>query len=870
MYTVSRVGGFNVPLLSNRSLLQAGIATLLLAMQGSVTAQNCPADLEWPGLAAAPPGSVTQVSMATSVAWPESKILRSVITDRHTLARTSLAEVPLPLPAVGATVCDPVFGTSVTRASGTGFGLYLQDAFSYSNNWYLGAGSSGVLTAFGFDPTTGKPRLGSNGQPLVLPLSPNMLPTVSSGSNCIITTAVWSKKEENILYMAACGGRIFKYNLAAYDPARPMAGLVAGSNARSVASWPTCVASNTICRKGPVFLDFNDKFFGIAGDGLGAYMSFQVSDDDLTFSGFMTRNSGYKNVQGLFVYRPWNNSFWFAVGAVGNPDPALLLRVQWNGVPVNRRIIGSNLDYSGRYLGVYICNETPVNLDSCGTAKGYVINLDTVSTSTSLQDAVPFIEDKISHGSYISGLATGYKGSLQTIQVQYFTGTSELKTLVQPNLFGDRTWWGNYTAASSRVIGPTGDQLAGLYASYTFDTVNGSPAALSACPSRNCLYGNELILFNLTGTHFIRLAHTRSLIQEYGLESYWDLPRPSISRDGKYVIYSSNWGIPSVRNQSNVSLYTVLTPAAWQTLLDDAVTVTPVTATVTPEEYLRLTVSHPANGSGASLLIQDFNKSAANKVGACFFRMITLASDAGIEGFFATVGLPSSPVLQNSQCQINVATSASNPSTHGNTEYQVDVYFKKVWAGKTLRAVGIEAGGTKWKDASNIKVDSGTSLKWVSIPGMLPVNATPSQVENPSSIQNFAVGYLANKIKPGQYFEFNYGSGVPSNYSVSLTPVLPSWNSQQSFLATAYAFQTGSAAEILFTQDSGARNLARLTRSGSNSIIRLTFLVGKVEFSMDGRLITTATIPTSLTELYLVANMIGMRSAFLSPTVGMR
>lgn len=863
---------------SDKKFLLPLMGALLWTIQGSLSAQNCPADLEWPALAAIPAGSISSgaVPRATSVVWPESKILRSIITDRSPKARTSFAEVTLPLPAVGATVCDPVFGTSVTRASGTGFGLYLQDAFSYSNNWYLGAGSSGVLTAFGFDPATGKPRLGSNGQPLILPLSPNMLPTVSSGSNCVITTAVWSKKEENVVYMAACGGRIFKYNLAAYNPARPMAGLVAGSNARSVASWPACVSSNTICRQGPIFLDFNDKFQGIASDGTDAYMSFQVSDDDLTFSGFMTRNGGYKNVQGIFIYRPWNNAFWYAVGSAGNPDPAFLLRAKWQGVAVNRRIIGTNVDYSGRYAGVYICNETPVNLDSCGTAKGYVIDLNNVSTSTSLQDAAPFIEDKISHGSYVSGLASGYTGSLQTIQVQYFSGTSELKTLVQPNLFGDRAWWGNYTAASSRVTGATGDQLAGLYASYSFDTVNGSPAVLSACPTRNCLYGNELILFNLTGTHFLRLAHTRSLIQEYGLDSYWDLPRPSISRDGKYVIYSSNWGIPSIRNQSNASLYTVRMPGAWQTILDDAITVSPGTSMVTPEEYLRLTVSHPANGQGMSLLIQDSSKSAANKLGACYFKIlkggssIALASDAGIDGLYGTMGIPSSPVLQNSQCQINVATSTATPSTHGNTEYQVDVFFKKAWAGKALRAIGLESGGSTWKDGADITVDAGTTLKWLSLPGMMSVSATPSQVANPSSTQNFAVGYLANKLKPGQYFEFKYSSTVPSNYSVSLSPTLPAWNSQQQFLATAYMFQTGTTAEILMAQDSGARNLARWPRTAADSMVRLTFLPGKVEFSMDGRLMTTATISSSLTELYLVANMIGMQSAFLTPAVGIR
>ena len=151
---------------SNKAFLFAAAAGIVLTMPSPLSAQTCPADLEWPALTATPAESGVTSPAATTVAWPESKILRSIITDRHANARTSMAEAVLPVPAVGATVCDPVFGTSITRVSGTGYGQYLQDAFSFSGNWYLGAGSSGVLTAFGFDPSTGKPRQGSDGQPV--------------------------------------------------------------------------------------------------------------------------------------------------------------------------------------------------------------------------------------------------------------------------------------------------------------------------------------------------------------------------------------------------------------------------------------------------------------------------------------------------------------------------------------------------------------------------------------------------------------------------------------------------------------------------------------------------------------------------------
>jgi hypothetical protein len=52
------------------------------------------------------------------------------------------------------------------------------------------------------------------------------------------------------------------------------------------------------------------------------------------------------------------------------------------------------------------------------------------------------------------------------------------------------------------------------------------------------LFHNELVLVSTDGSQRIRrVAHHRSIAQDY-----WDTPRANLSRDGRFVAFSSNWG----------------------------------------------------------------------------------------------------------------------------------------------------------------------------------------------------------------------------------------------------------------------------------------------------------------------------------------
>jgi hypothetical protein len=67
------------------------------------------------------------------------------------------------------------------------------------------------------------------------------------------------------------------------------------------------------------------------------------------------------------------------------------------------------------------------------------------------------------------------------------------------------------------------------------------------------LYGEELLLVKIDGTSVYRLAHHRSRSAEY----YWAQPHAVISRDGKYVLWDSNFDISSTGDANYADVYLI-------------------------------------------------------------------------------------------------------------------------------------------------------------------------------------------------------------------------------------------------------------------------------------------------------------------------
>jgi len=731
---------------------------LLLTFQFSMLGQNCPADLEWPVSSQAGPGT-TNVNAV--VVWPTSLETSSIITDRHPNARATFVTPTTFPPALGGSICDPAFKTTVSRVTPTGYSL-IADSFSVGGGWLLTYGPGGGALAIAIDPSTGRAQL-VNGQVRQIPISYEMIPMSPAGVVCPVNGLFWSRKDEGVIYIVGCGTRIFKYNLALYNAANQSAGLVAGSNARSIAQWPSCAVG--ICRQGPVFLNLDDLFGAHAQNGNIGFVTVTPSNDDVTFTGFLTRGEGYKNTRGVFSYRPWNNSLWYSVGPVRTPDVPFLATGKLNGVAIDKRVIGAQTDRTGRYFNLAVCGDASYNLGGCSSSDTYIHDLNTVPQGATIVSANPVALDQLSHGALSNGLRVGANGITQALAIQYLEGTPEKKLLALPNLINPTGWWGSYTDAGV-INGPSGLALAAVHSTYSYETYGGVYSVLASCPVRHCLYGNELILFNTSGTRFLRVAHNQSRIQDYSGSAYWDLPRVSLSPDGKYAAFVSNWGTPSTATAVKSAVYTVRIPPSWRMLLDDTVTVNTSVTSTSPGTQTVLTVSHVATATGANVVLQDASQVAALKATSCMFqvtktRMIQLADDTGtfVNRFAGPIGSSSAGFVENSRCRIDLTGSSVDATAHGNIGYQLKISYKAPFLGKTIRAIVQPIGSTSWTDGTKFEVKN-TTLTW----------STPAIGRFSDSDEEPTVGPLTRSneaLLPGSSLEFPLEDPQPFQLSLS-------------------------------------------------------------------------------------------------------
>ena len=129
-----------------------------------------------------------------------------------------------------------------------------------------------------------------------------------------------------------------------------------------------------------------------------------------------------------------------------------------------------------------------------------------------------------------------------------------------------------FSVAISSVAAPTTVTISAAYngatqtASLTVDpptltSLSLSPSSVTGGSSSNRLalnwqsiwplYGEELLLVKIDGMAVYRLAHHRSRSAEY----YWAQPHAVISRDGRYVVWDSNFDISSIGDANYADVY---------------------------------------------------------------------------------------------------------------------------------------------------------------------------------------------------------------------------------------------------------------------------------------------------------------------------
>jgi hypothetical protein len=222
-------------------------------------------------------------------------------------------------------------------------------------------------------------------------------------------------------------------------------------------------------------------------------MQMSKSIDDNAF-GFHLRDASYRNI----AYAAWQRS----QNSLYRVDTSDVNEVQ--------------VDKSGQYL--YVITETsgPAN-----AIEGKVVNLQTRQV-IDLTDGPP-------------DYAPGHKdmGSGYVIGGENWRNSFLYRPLSNPHQFRTVISMGNDWSVGSHISLMADNE----------DWVTIGTFVANDLPS-NKLYRNELFQVSTDGSERVRrLAHIHSVYRDY-----WDTPRATISRDGRFAAFTSNWGSTTRRD----------------------------------------------------------------------------------------------------------------------------------------------------------------------------------------------------------------------------------------------------------------------------------------------------------------------------------
>jgi hypothetical protein len=215
------------------------------------------------------------------------------------------------------------------------------------------------------------------------------------------------------------------------------------------------------------------------------------------------------------------------------------------------------IDKTGRYLYVNTNNQGP------GQIEGIVVDTAT-GVRTNLTDDAP--GQAPSHYDVGTNLIVGNSNYLPGISARQMSDPMHFINIFNTSILP------NYGGFHLSMLGDDESKvLVGFYGPHT-----------------SLIMQNELVIFDTTGApRFWRLLHHHSL---YG--TYYETPRANISRDGRFVAFTSNWGVLGGRRD----LFIAKIPA-----LDSLPTPTPTpTPTSTPSP-----TPTPVPGSAASFVQMD-------------------------------------------------------------------------------------------------------------------------------------------------------------------------------------------------------------------------------------------------------------------------
>lgn len=416
--------------------------------------------------------------------------------------RVAYPKPPLPaLGPAGTTITDPVFQSTIARITDKdtrpGFQNYSfrttssphQNEWSAQGSYFYVISDDGTTIPFRFDATTGS--------------ASRISPTTTGNGGFVLATYVepqFSYVEDSIIYVAYSGSGTNLHTIDQYD--------------FSTGTYTALMNLETIVP-------------GLSGTYIG---------------GIASSAGATERVETFFGGTSQDHHHYVLVFDRANPSNRLLLDT-WastvNGQPtpvtLNFSLHHVAIDRSGRYVMLYTTAA-----DQSGTRQApqsYVWDTQAGSFFAMVKSVHPYGHDALGYGVSVNADCCT-STSWDAAQWQFRSLASPavtrdmLPTVISPKevYLADHTTWNN-ASASSLVPYVSG--------TYRYGSNNTTPWR----PLDDEIFAVETDVPGQNPTIW-RFAHHRSDVSYDGnpsAEEFWYEPRPNISDDGKWVLFTSNW-----------------------------------------------------------------------------------------------------------------------------------------------------------------------------------------------------------------------------------------------------------------------------------------------------------------------------------------
>jgi hypothetical protein len=184
-----------------------------------------------------------------------------------------------------------------------------------------------------------------------------------------------------------------------------------------------------------------------------------------------------------------------------------------------------HVDKTGHWLNIPL-NESQPDGDSME-----FLNLDTGEVTKILDGAPDF---RPGHGDLGTNSIVGFDNDTDGITWRHMS---------TPHVFRRVFWFRTGLGANGGVEDWTQDFHGTMLADNEDWLTVGTYTALEVKLPSTGIFADEIFQVALDGSQRIRrICHTRCSIDNKGAAaSYWAMPKPTISRDGRFIAYTSNW-----------------------------------------------------------------------------------------------------------------------------------------------------------------------------------------------------------------------------------------------------------------------------------------------------------------------------------------